>query len=147
MGSPGLVVALARPDLDVVLLDRRTRRTDFLSRAVRRLALAERVRVLPGDAATLAHDVRWRGHFGAAIARGLGSPAITAELCRGFVGDGGLLIVSEPPAALGIRRWSESGLASLGWAPDEEFPGVIRVRAVGPPPPGVPRRRPSAPRW
>ena len=88
-GLPGLVVALARPDLDVVLLDRRTRRTDFLSRAVRRLGLAERVRVLPGDAATLAHDVRWRGHFGAAIARGLGSPAITAELCRGFVGDGG----------------------------------------------------------
>ena len=42
-GVPGLVIARARPDLRVVLVDRRSSRTDHLSRLVRRLGLDDRV--------------------------------------------------------------------------------------------------------
>jgi Flp pilus assembly CpaE family ATPase len=42
-GVPGLVIAVGRPDLAVVLVDRREKRTDFLERAVARLAMGDRV--------------------------------------------------------------------------------------------------------
>ena len=52
-GVPGLVIARARPDLRVVLVDRRSSRTDHLRRLVARLALADRVEVLTADATSL----------------------------------------------------------------------------------------------
>lgn len=148
-GVPGLVIAVERADLQVVLTDRMTRRTDFLARAVTGLGLSERVVVLPGDAAALSWEAQWRGQFDAAVARGLGAPPITAELCRGFVREGGVLVVSEPPDGAGGSRWNASGLARLGWqAADLVFPGVIRFHATGSaPPPDVPRRGKFAPRW
>ena len=53
-GVPGLVIASARPDLRLVLVDRRATRTDHLGRLVRRLGLADRVEVVTADAAALA---------------------------------------------------------------------------------------------
>lgn len=45
-GLPGLVLALARPDLTVTLVEPMARRTTFLTEAVAALALTERVTVL-----------------------------------------------------------------------------------------------------
>lgn len=147
-GTPGLILAADRPEVELVLLDRRTRRTDFLLRCVVRLGWSSRVRVLPGDASELAWDPQWRGRFDAAVARGLGAPAVTAELCRGFVRDDGVMVVSEPPDETGAVRWDDAGLAALGWRLDGTAPGVVRHRAVGPPPADVPRRsRQLSPRW
>ena len=53
-GVPGLVIATARPDLRLVLVDRRVGRTDHLVRLVRRLGLDDRVTVLTADAEDLA---------------------------------------------------------------------------------------------
>ena len=39
-GVPGLVVAVARPDLEVVLLDAMAKRCDFLSESVHQMGLA-----------------------------------------------------------------------------------------------------------
>lgn len=44
-GLPGLVLAIARPDLTVTLVEPMARRTTFLAEAVASLALGERVRV------------------------------------------------------------------------------------------------------
>ena len=44
-GVPGLIVALDRPDLELVLVDRRSGRTDSLTRAVSALNLSARVKV------------------------------------------------------------------------------------------------------
>lgn len=46
-GLPGVVLALARPDLDLVLVDAQARRVDFLTECVETLAL-DRVRVMQG---------------------------------------------------------------------------------------------------
>jgi 16S rRNA (guanine527-N7)-methyltransferase len=45
-GLPGLVLALSRPDLDLVLLEPLLRRSDFLRQTVDELGLAERVQVV-----------------------------------------------------------------------------------------------------
>ena len=49
-GLPGLVLACARPDLTVDLVDSLARRTSFLTQAVEQLGLADRVRVHTGRA-------------------------------------------------------------------------------------------------
>ncbi|MFD0786389.1 16S rRNA (guanine(527)-N(7))-methyltransferase RsmG, partial [Micromonospora azadirachtae] len=49
-GLPGLVLAIARPDLAVTLIEPLARRTSFLIEAVDRLGLGESVRVFRGRA-------------------------------------------------------------------------------------------------
>ena len=74
-GVPGLVIATARPDLRLVLVDRRATRTDHLRRLVRRSASADRVDVLTADAAALPGLIAVP--VDAVVARGFGPPAET----------------------------------------------------------------------
>lgn len=150
-GLPGLVVARRLPGLQLTLLDRRSRRTDFLVRAVRRLGLADRVEVVNGDAAVFARDPRYRACFDAAFARGLGPPPETAELCRGFVVPGGRLLVTEPPVDPTYdrhQRWPDVGLhrAALRWAAVGDSQVAV-LETVGECPPSLPRRVRRPPLW
>jgi 16S rRNA (guanine527-N7)-methyltransferase len=54
-GLPGIVLAVARPDLTVVLVEPLARRTVFLTEAVDRLGLGARVSVLRGRAEEFVH--------------------------------------------------------------------------------------------
>ena len=106
-GVPGLVIAAERPDLHVTLLDRRTKRTDFLERSVRRLGWTERVSVMATDVATLRPDPL----FDAAVARGFGPPAETLVVAARLVRVGGLVVISEPPTG---DRWERDLLTRAG---------------------------------
>jgi 16S rRNA (guanine527-N7)-methyltransferase len=122
-GVPGLVVAVARPDTEVTLIDRRTKRTDLLQRAVRRLRLAERVTVVAADVGT------WRppAPFDAAVARGFGPPVTTLHLAARLVRRSGLIVISEPP---GGDRWAPEWLDAAGVRRLGGPPGVaVFVRA------------------
>ena len=71
-GVPGLVIAWMRPDLRLVLVDRRATRTDHLQRLVLRLHVQERVSVLNADVTALP---RLLDHpVDAIVARGFGPP-------------------------------------------------------------------------
>lgn len=108
-GVPGLVIASARPDLGLVMVDRRTKRTDFLSRAVRRLGWSDRVEVVAGDVDRLIRD---RGTtFDAAVARGFGPPEVTLPLAAALVVDHGIVVISEPPEG---DRWPAALLERCG---------------------------------
>jgi 16S rRNA (guanine527-N7)-methyltransferase len=106
-GVPGLVVASARPDLRVTLLDRRTKRTDFLERVVRRLGWIERVSVIAVDVAAFHPDPL----FDAAVARGFGPPAETLAAAARLVRVGGRVVISEPPTG---DRWDVDVLRRAG---------------------------------
>jgi len=104
-GVPGLVVAADRPDLRVVLIDRRERRTDFLKRAVARLERAGvvargAVDVWCDDAARVAR--RSPGIFDGVTARGFGPPDVTLALGSQLVRTGGFVVIAEPPSG---DRW------------------------------------------
>jgi len=125
-GLPGLVIAEARPESTVILLDARERRTDFLRRAVSRLGWNGRVIVLTGRAEALGHDPEWRGTCAAVVARGFGPPGPTAECAAPFLAEGGQLVVSEPPpdgSGDGVR-WPAESLAALGLRADENQPNT-----------------------
>jgi 16S rRNA (guanine527-N7)-methyltransferase len=109
-GVPGLVIALARPDLRLVLVDRRATRTDHVRRLVRRLGLDDRVEVLTADATTL----QGLGADGA-VARGFGPPAATLAAAAAVIRPGGTIVVSEPPEP-DPSRWPATLLRTAGVA-------------------------------
>lgn len=145
-GVPGLVVAAARPDCHVVLLDATAKRCRFLEWAVDELGLD--ATVLEGRAEELGRG-SYRGRAVAVLARSFGPPAPTAECAAPFLMVGGRLIVSEPPD--GPDRWAPDPLVELGLAPRERLvgPPVLQVLdQVGPCPDrfarrtGIPAKRP-----
>ncbi len=107
-GVPGLVVAWRRPDLTVLLVERRQSRADHLQRLIGRLALADRVSVAAIDAAQLAP-----ASADAIVARSFGPPAAVAELAGRLLRPGGRLVVSEPPDPE-PARWSPALLGRCG---------------------------------
>lgn len=147
-GLPALPLALARPDLRWVLIEAWTRRAEALTRAVRRLALDDRIEVR----AQRAEDVGrgpWRGAVDVVLARAFGPTAVTLECAAPLVRDGGIVCCSvredEAPwpgpalDALGLHspvRWRVGGFtyqAVRRAGPlDQRFPRR----------PGVPERRP-----
>lgn len=123
-GLPGVVMAMCWPGTRWVFVDRRSRSEAFVTWAVGVLDLDERARIVRGDAAELARDVRLEGAFDLVVARAFGPPALTAECATGFMRLGSRLVVSEPEVD-DPGRWPSEPLATLGLA----------VRATG----GAPR--------
>lgn len=111
-GLPGLVVAEARPEMQLVLLDSRRRCCRFLDEAVEQLGFAGRVEVVEARAEVAARRPELREVFDTVLARSFAPPPVTAECAVGFLRIGGHLVVSEPPDP--ANRWPTTGLAHLG---------------------------------
>jgi 16S rRNA (guanine527-N7)-methyltransferase len=139
-GLPGLVVAVERPHLHVVLLDASERRTTWLQRAVHRLDLGERIEVVAARAEEFGRDPAWRGHFDVVYSRGFGPAAVTAECAAPLLRVGGTLIVSEPPEP-DEDRWDLGWLDTLGLERADDAAGLALLRQVRPSPRRFPRHR------
>jgi 16S rRNA (guanine527-N7)-methyltransferase len=122
-GVPGLIVAFDRPELELVLVDRRSGRTDSLTRSVLALSLDSRVSVRSAEIGDLVRDGNFPKQFDAAISRGLGPPLETLRLSRELVKPGGVVIISEPPPTT-QSRWNLEDVSNLG------LDGPIRLGAV-----------------
>ncbi|MFM8504777.1 MAG: RsmG family class I SAM-dependent methyltransferase [Acidimicrobiaceae bacterium] len=122
-GVPGLIVAFDRPELELVLVDRRSGRTDTLTRSVMALNIGGRVSVKCSEISDLVQDNKFFKQFDAAISRGLGPPVETLKLSRDLVKPGGVVIISEPPPSA-QSRWNPEDVLSLG------LNGPIRHGAV-----------------
>ncbi|MGI9603028.1 MAG: RsmG family class I SAM-dependent methyltransferase [Acidimicrobiales bacterium] len=133
-GVPGLVLAWEHPGLHVELVDGRRRATDWLEQAVHTLDLEARVNVQQIRAEELGREEQWRGRCTTVVARGFGPPAVLAECAAPLLGDGGQVVVSDPPTA-GDERWPDDGLAMLGlvsaatWSTDGGHYRVLRATA------------------
>lgn len=136
-GVPGLVVGVARPDLDLVLVDAMAKRCRFLEGAVAQLGLA--AAVVEGRAEAVGRGPL-RGSAAAVLARGFGPPAVTAECAAPLLQVGGRLLVSEPPDD--GERWPPVPLTELGLAvgPRSTGPVVQTLLQVEPCPARYPRR-------
>jgi 16S rRNA (guanine527-N7)-methyltransferase len=124
-GIPGLLVAEARPDLCVVLLDSLERRVALLAEAVGTMGWTDRVEVVLARAEEFGRRPDRRGGFDAVTARSFGPPATVAECAAPLLRVGGLLVVSEPPEL--PDRWPADGLALVGMADEGHTNGGMRV--------------------
>lgn len=138
-GIPGLVIAEARPDLRVVLLDSLQRRVALLIEAVETMGWTDRVEPLLTRAEDVGRQPEWRGMFDAVTSRSFGPPATVAECSAPLLKVGGQLVVSEPPET--PDRWPAEGLAVLGLRDDGIVGSNMRVlRQILLCPAGYPRR-------
>ncbi len=128
-GVPGLVIAEARPDLNLTLVDRRQTRMDALQMAVAGLGWTSRVQVLTAEVATLGEDAEHAQRYDAVVCRGFAQPEITATLARPFLKNGGSLIVSEPPV-FDPSRWPDELCQRAHFAPPIFLPGVAVLVAI-----------------
>ena len=138
VACPRLVIAAARPDLEIVLLDASERRTDWLVLAVTRLGWTDRIRVVTGRAEVLGRQTAWRASQDAVVARSFGPPLVTAECAVPFLRLGGVMVVSEPPHP-SHDRWPSAALAELGLEAIGSEPSLAIFRLVTPCPAAVPR--------
>lgn len=147
-GFPGLPVAVARPQLQVVLIESVLRKARFLEDCVEKLKLSN-VRVVRERAETLGRRPEWREQFDFAAIRAVGSLALSLELCAPLVRPGGVVLVMKGPKFReewepGVRMAERVGLGALE-AQALTLPGAIeRVVVVGkkehPTTPRFPRR-------
>ncbi len=127
-GAPGIPLAYALPDREVVLLEAERRKCEFLERAA-----PPNARVVWGRAEE--QDVDWAG---VAVAKALAHPPTAAEWCLPLVRPGGAVVLWVGPSAQPERVASiaEQIAGELTESPD----GFLVIRKLGPTPPGFPRR-------
>jgi 16S rRNA (guanine527-N7)-methyltransferase len=106
-GAPGLVLKLARPGWEVVLVEAARRRANFL-RHVGRLLGLEGVDVVHARAETLATGPL-RGRFQTVTMRAVARPEAAGRLAAPFLRAGGVLVLAlgptgAPPAWPGARQ-------------------------------------------
>ena len=138
-GVPGLVIAEARPDLRIVLLDSLERRVALLAEAVLAMGWEGRVVTELARAEETGRSAEWRGQVDAVTARSFGPPATVAECAAPLLRLDGILVVSEPPED--TNRWPSEGLAPLGLMDEgSPVPGMRRLRQTSLCPETYPRR-------
>lgn len=140
-GVPGIVVALARPDRRVDLVESVQKKAAALRDIAAELG-AGNVDVLPERAEDLARGPG-RDRYGLAICRALAPPPVAVELCLPLVRPGGALVIwagavdtaTVATAAAAVAGELERTLP----APGEQRSFVV-VRKTGATPAGFPRR-------
>lgn len=97
-GFPGLPLAIARPDLQVTLLDALGKRVNFLAAVVEDLGL-ENVRLVHARAEDGGRDPAHRERYDVAVARAVAPLPVLCELLLPFVRVGGHMGCYKGPAA------------------------------------------------
>ena len=92
-GLPGLALKIARPELEVTLVEADQAKAAFLVQASARLGLE--VDVVARRAEDAAHDELYRERFDVAVARALAPMRTLVELCLPFVRVGGRLLAQK----------------------------------------------------
>lgn len=127
-GSPGIPIAAALPEREVMLLEAERRKCDFLERWA-----PPNARVLWGRAEEQAIEA-----FGVALAKALAAPPVALELCLPLVREGGAVVLWVGPSAdlEALARVSEQ----VGGGAPEDRKGLVVVPKIRPTPAGFPRR-------
>jgi 16S rRNA (guanine527-N7)-methyltransferase len=129
-GAPGIPLAAALPEREVVLLEANGRKCSFLEEEA---AAFPNVRAVCGRAEEQEVD-----GFGVAVAKALAPPPVAAEWCLPLVRPGGAAVLFAGPSSEPERvaRVAEKLAGRLVEGP----PGLLVVEKLGPTPPGFPRR-------
>jgi len=127
-GAPGIPLAIALPEREIVLLEANGRKCEFL-----REWAPPNARVVQGRVEEQETD--WAG---AAVAKALAPPPVAAEWCLPLVRPGGAVVLYIGPTAEleRVATVAERLNAELAEGPE----GLLVLRKLGPTPEGFPRR-------
>jgi 16S rRNA (guanine527-N7)-methyltransferase len=138
-GCPGIPLAVARPDLQVDLVESSRRKCDFLEWVTSSL---------PNVAVVCARAEDWgkaagRDRYATAVARALAPQAVAAEWCLPLVRPGGRLVLQAGAPAAGLDLVAEVLAAAspiVVEVPGSETRTLLVFEKLGPTPPRFPRR-------
>lgn len=148
-GLPGLALKIARPDIEVTLIESVKKKADFLRHAVGLLDLAG-VEVRQERAEESGHVLGLREAFAVATGRAVAPLPVLAELALPLVGVGGLFIaykgarveeeVNGAGRALALLGGSVAKVVGVSVPGVDEKRTLVLVRKVAPTPAAYPRR-------
>jgi len=156
-GVPGLPFKIARPDLNMTLLEAAAKKVRFLEDTVRELGLGG-VAVIQARAEDLAREPDHRGVYALALARAVAPLRILVELALPFLYVGGYLATPKGSGAEREAKEAENAVAVCGGTINSveplDLPGpgplptLVLVRKTAETPDryprraGIPRKRP-----
>jgi 16S rRNA (guanine527-N7)-methyltransferase len=153
-GLPGLPLQIARPDLEVTLIEADEAKAAFLVRACAELGLSG-VDVVARRAEAVGRDAGYRERFDVAVARAVAPMPVLAELCLPLVRVGGWLLAQktereEVASSLRAIELLGGSLVAVLPAPSKARRSgtVVAISKVRPTPseyprrPGIPARKP-----
>lgn len=147
-GFPGIVLKIARPDIDLVLIDSLQKRLNFLSEVCRELGI--KATLVHARAEDAGHDKALRESFDFVTARAVANLAVLSEYCLPLVKVGGVFAPMKTAEAESELSAAEKALAILGGEVREvkhyEIPvaggrSAVIIDKKAPTPPKYPRQR------
>ncbi len=144
-GFPGIPLKIARPELQLTLLDSVGKKTSFMEHLVKALAL-EGATIVTGRAEELGRDPRYREQFHIALCRAVAEMAVLVEYSLPFLVPGGRLIA---PKKTGIQAEIQAAEGAIRKTGGELVPPIVLadptrqlvlVDKLRPTPPEFPRR-------
>lgn len=147
-GFPGIPLAIAKPDLNGVLVDSLGKRVEFLKYAVTELGL--RVEAVHARAEEFGRVDRFRGSFDAVVSRAVAALPVLSEYALPLLKRGGTFFAYKGLRAPEEVQASQRALEILGGACEQvveinlgalaEHRSLIMIRKVKETPPGYPRK-------
>lgn len=112
-GFPGLVLAVVRPQWQIVSLEATAKKATFQKKVCDALGL-KNATILNGRGETVAHYAAYRQQFDAVTARALAAMPVLAELSLGFVKIGGLSLYWKGPSAREELQTAQAAIEQMG---------------------------------
>jgi 16S rRNA (guanine527-N7)-methyltransferase len=148
-GLPGLVLKIARPELDIVLVDATNKKVQFVQYVIEELNLKS-ARTFHGRAEEIGHDLDFRNQFDLVTARGVAALPTLLELTVPLLFSGGSFLFPkgqdlDEELAEGKRAANTLGARIesadlLPGVPDEPVTRLVRGSKIAPTPGRYPRR-------
>ena len=123
-GVPGLIIAAARPELTVCLVDSTGKKVRFLEETAGILGLAN-VTAVHGRAEDLAQDATYREQFDVGTARAVARLATLVELVLPFVTPGGVGVFPKGTGALDELEEALQAIGFVGGRRPEAIPSKL----------------------
>ena len=112
-GLPGVPLAIARPEVDVTLIEATGKKAQFLRSVVAALCL-DNVTVLQQRVEQVGQDPAYRGRFDLAVSRAVGPLPVVLEYSLPLLKRGGQVLAMKGPKAEAELRDSGDALTKLG---------------------------------
>lgn len=147
-GFPGIVLKIARPDIELVLIDSLQKRLNFLSEVCRELGI--KTTLVHARAEDAGHDKALRESFDFVTAREVANLAVLSEYCMPLIKIGGVFAPMKTAEAESELSAAEKAIAILGGEVREvehyEIPvaggrSAVIIDKKSPTPPKYPRQR------
>ncbi|MEN8126453.1 MAG: 16S rRNA (guanine(527)-N(7))-methyltransferase RsmG [Planctomycetota bacterium] len=130
-GFPGLVLAIVRPQWQIVSLEATEKKAHFQKKACEALDL-KNTTILNGRAEAIAHHTAYRQQFDAVTARALAAMPILAELSLGFVKVDGLGLYWKGPSVNEELETAQAAIKQMGAETENTFLYTLQTEGTEP---------------